>query len=70
MKTIKALYLANAREFLRDRTSLFIIMLMPVALAVFFGVIFGSFDGGFTLQLGVVNEDAGPAGEQFVDGLV
>jgi ABC-2 type transport system permease protein len=70
MKTIKALYLANAREFLRDRTSLFIIMLMPVALAVFFGVIFGSFDSGFTLQLGVVNENAGPAGEQFVDGLV
>jgi ABC-2 type transport system permease protein len=69
VKTIKSLYLANAREFLRDRIALFIIMLMPVALAVFFGVIFGSFDSGFTLQLGVVNEDAGPAGKQFVEGL-
>lgn len=69
MKTITNLYLANAKEFLRDRVSLFIIMLMPVALAVFFGLIFGGSDSGFTLQLGVVNEDVGPAGEQFVDGL-
>ncbi len=69
MKTIINLYLANAKEFLRERVSLFIIMLMPVTLAVFFGLIFGNTDGGFTLQLGVVNEDVGPAGEQFVDGL-
>ena len=69
MKIITNLYLANAKEFLRERMSLFIIMLMPVTLAVFFGLIFGNTDSGFTLQLGLVNEDVGPAGEQFVEGL-
>ena len=68
MREIKALYLANAREFLRDRMAMFLVLLLPVALAAFFGLIFGG-DGGFTLQLGVANEDAGPAGGQFLAGL-
>ena len=66
---ISALYLANAREFLRDRMAMFLVMLLPVAFAVFFGLIFGGEDG-FTLQLGVVNEDNGPAGAQFLASLV
>jgi ABC-2 type transport system permease protein len=65
---ISALYLANAREFLRDRMAMFLVMLLPVAFAVFFGLIFGG-EGGFTLQLGVVNEDSGPAGAQFLASL-
>ena len=68
MKEIKALYLANAREFLRERMALFLVLLLPVVLAVFFGLVFSG-DDGFTLQLGVVNEDTGPAGEQFLAGL-
>lgn len=63
-----ALYLANAREFVRDRVVMFLVVLLPVALAVFFGLLFGGGDT-FTLQLGVVDEDGGAVGEQFVAGL-
>src|SRR3990172_11266137 len=65
MKQIAALYVAQAKEFLRDRTSLIFVLLLPVAFGVFFGLVFSG-GGGFTLQLGVVNEDAGPAGAEFV----
>ena len=65
---IGTLYLANAIEFLRDRMTVFLVLLLPVAFAVFFGSVFGS-DGGFTLHLGVVNEDSGPAGEQLLASL-
>jgi ABC-2 type transport system permease protein len=68
MKGIKALYLANAREFLRDRMTVFLVLLLPVALAVFFGLIFGGSDN-FTVHLGVVNEDMGPAGKEFLNSL-
>jgi ABC-2 type transport system permease protein len=68
MKQIAALYLAQAREFLRDRMSVLFVLLLPVAFGVFFGLVFSG-GGGFTLQLGVVNEDAGPAGAKFVEGL-
>jgi ABC-2 type transport system permease protein len=60
--------LANAREFLRDRITLFLVLLLPVALAVFFGLIFGGGDS-FTLQVGVVDEDGGAIGEQLVADL-
>ena len=63
-----ALYLANAREFLREPMAVFLVLLLPVALAAFFGLIFGG-GGGPALQVGVVNEDEGPAGAQFLSGL-
>jgi len=69
MKEVKALYLANAREFMRDRMTVFLVLLLPVALAVFFGLIFGGGGDGVALQLGVVNEDVGSAGEEFLSGL-
>jgi ABC-2 type transport system permease protein len=68
LSRVSALYLANAREFLRDRFAMFLVLLLPVAFAAFFGLIFGG-DGGFRLQLGVVNEDSGPAGKQFLANL-
>jgi ABC-2 type transport system permease protein len=68
MKEIKALYLANAREFMREPMATFLVLLLPVVLAAFFGLIFSG-GGGVTLELGVVNEDAGPAGEQFLANL-
>jgi ABC-2 type transport system permease protein len=65
MKTITALYLAQAREFLRDRSSIFFVLLLPVVFGVFFGLVFGG-GSSFTLQLGIVNEDTGSTGEQFI----
>jgi len=68
IKSLWALYLANAREFIRDRMTVFLVLLLPVALAVFFGLLFGGTDE-FTLQLGVVDEGSGAIGEQLVADL-
>jgi ABC-2 type transport system permease protein len=68
MKTIRTLYLASARVFLRDRMGVFLVLLLPVALAAFFGLVFSGGDG-FTLHLGVVDEDGGPAGALLLAGL-
>ncbi len=64
MKTITALYLAQARDFLRG-PSVFFVLLLPIAFGVFFGLVFAG-GGDFTLQLGIANEDAGSTGEQFI----
>jgi ABC-2 type transport system permease protein len=69
MKEIKAFFVVNAKEFLRDRMSVILVLLLPVGFVSFFGLIFGGVDGSWSLQLGIVNEDAGPAGEQFLEGL-
>jgi ABC-2 type transport system permease protein len=46
----------------------FLVLLLPVALAVFFGLIFGGSDA-FTLQIGVADEGSGAVGERLVSGL-
>ncbi len=66
MKAILSIYTAEAREFLRDRTTLLFVLLLPVAFAVFFGLIFSS-GGGLTLQLGIANQDAGVVGANLVE---
>lgn len=63
MRSVVALYVANAREFTRDRLASVITLLMPIVFAIFFGVIFGG-TSSFKLDLGLVVEDAGPAGQQ------
>jgi ABC-2 type transport system permease protein len=68
MKAIGSLYLAQARQFLRDRMTLLFVLLLPVGFAVFFGLVFSG-GGEVDLRIGVVNEDAGIAGEVFVAGL-
>ena len=68
MKSISALYLAQARQFLRDRTSLFFVVLLPVAFGVFFGVIFSG-SSSFQLNIGLANQDRGPAGAAFTEEL-
>ena len=68
MKAITALYLAQAREFLRDRSAVLFVLLLPVVFGVFFGLVFSE-GGSFTLQLGLANEDPGPMGAQIVMNL-
>jgi ABC-2 type transport system permease protein len=69
MKEIKTLYLVNAKEFLRDRMAVFLVLLLPIALAAFFGMMFDGGDDGWTLSLGLVLEDTGSGGQQFLDEL-
>ncbi len=68
MEQIVSLYLAQAREFLRDRSAVFFVLLLPVAFGVFFGLIFSG-GSSFVLQLGVVDEDRGTAGSTIIDML-
>ena len=68
MKAVFSLYIAQGREFLRDRSGVLFVLLLPVAFGVFFGLAFSG-GGDFTLQLGVVNEDRGPTGERIVSNL-
>jgi ABC-2 type transport system permease protein len=63
MKALRALYLATAREFMRDRLALIITLIMPLAFAFFFGAIFNGGGGGSTVKLGLVNDDPGQAGQ-------
>jgi ABC-2 type transport system permease protein len=68
MKAVRSLYLAQAREFLRERTAVLFVLLLPVAFGVFFGLIFSG-DNGFALQFGIANEDEGPVGAQLITAL-
>lgn len=68
MRSITALYVANGKEFMRDRMAGFFTLLMPVLFAVFFGVVFSGGDGP-RLDLGLVNEDVGVVGQQLASGL-
>lgn len=68
MKQIRSLYLAQARQFLRDRTAVLFVLLIPVVFGVFFGLVFSG-GGSFNLQLGLSNEDLGPVGAEIVAAL-
>lgn len=68
MKALGALYLATAREFLRDRTALLLTVLLPVVMAGFFGMIFSG-DQSYQVDLGLVVEDTGPVGAEFTRSL-
>jgi ABC-2 type transport system permease protein len=68
MKTIFALYTASAREFMRDRLASFFTLLLPICFAIFFGMMFGG-SSSQHIDLGLVNQDIGPAGQQIVASL-
>jgi ABC-2 type transport system permease protein len=69
MKSIIGLYRAQALEFIRDRSSVLFVLLLPVVFGVFFGLIFSD-SGSFTLQLGIANQDFGPLGASIAENLV
>jgi ABC-2 type transport system permease protein len=68
MRSVVALYVAQARQFLRDRMTLLFVLLLPVAFGVFFGVAFSG-DGNFALGIGIADEDRGPVGEAVLASL-
>jgi len=69
MKSIIGLYKAQALSFLRDRSSVLFVLFLPVVFGVFFGLIFSS-NNGFTLQLGLANQDLGPLGASIIADLI
>lgn len=63
MNTLKELYLANWREFARDRTALFFTIAFPILFILLFGMLFRN-PGKFDDTVGIVLEDQGPIGQQ------
>ena len=62
MKAFTQLFLANLREFARDRMALFWTIAFPVLFILIFGLIF-SRDNSFSADLGLVVEDQGAAAQ-------
>lgn len=62
MRSVTALYVANAREFLRDKMASFLTLLLPLLFAIFFGLLFGG-TSSYHLNLGLIVEDNGPVGQ-------
>lgn len=65
MKAFRALYLANAREFTRDKLALAISIFMPLLFAVFFGLLFSS-EQSVRVRLGLALPEGDAAGRQIV----
>lgn len=61
MSTVFSLYIANLKEFVRDRAAMFWTLAFPVFFIILFGAIFS---GGSnpTYSVGLVNQDGGPVG--------
>jgi ABC-2 type transport system permease protein len=61
MPTVLSLYVANMKEFIRDRAALFWTFAFPIFFIILFGAIFS---GGSSpsYNVGLVNEDGGPVG--------
>ena len=64
MSTVIALYIANIKEFVRDRAAIFWTMAFPVLFIVLFGIIFNAPSSSY--DIGIVNLDTGTLGGQFV----
>ena len=63
MKAFKELYLANLREFSRDRTALFFTIAFPILFMLMFGVIF-SRPNRIYARVGIAVEDQGTVAQQ------
>ncbi len=59
MPTVFSLYVANMKEFIRDRAALFWTFAFPIVFIVMFGAIFSG-SGSHTYNVGLVNQDDGP----------
>ncbi len=62
MVTIRNLYIASIKEFVRDRAAIFWTFAFPLVFIVLFGVIFNG-GGSPNYTVGIVNEDGGPVGQ-------
>jgi linearmycin/streptolysin S transport system permease protein len=61
-----AIAAVNLRRFLRDRSNVFFVFILPLALILVLGSVFG---GSVTPRLGVVVEGRGALADRLVDGL-
>ena len=62
MQAFIQLYLANVKEFVRDRMAMFWTLAFPILFIVLFGIIFSG-NSDTTFEIGLVVEDKGSVGE-------
>ena len=67
MRAILTIAAKDLRILLRDRTNAFFVIVFPLAIAIFFGSIFGG--SGRSIPVAVVIESAGPAATDFANAL-
>ena len=67
MRPILTIAAKDLRLLLRDRTNAFFVIVFPLAIAIFFGSIFGG--SGRSIPIAVVVESAGPAATDFANAL-
>ncbi len=67
MSTVLSLYIANMKEFIRDRAAMFWTLAFPIFFIVLFGAIFSN-DSSANFNVGLVNQDSGPAAEALIAG--
>ena len=67
MRAILTIAAKDLRLLLRDRTNAFFVIVFPLAIAIFFGSIFGG--SGRSIPIAVVVESAGPAATDFANAL-
>ncbi len=67
MRVILTIAAKDLRLLLRDRTNAFFVIVFPLAIAIFFGSIFGG--SGRSIPIAVVVESAGPAATDFANAL-
>jgi ABC-2 type transport system permease protein len=63
MSTVVSLYIANIKEFVRDRAALFWTFAFPIFFIVLFGAIFSG-NNSVSYNVGLVNQDNGPISAQ------
>ena len=68
MSTVFSLYVANMKEFIRDRAALFWTFAFPIVFIVLFGLIYSG-SGSPSYNLGLVNQDGGPVSAQLANVL-
>lgn len=66
MNTIRSLYVASIKEFMRDRAAIIWTLAFPLIFIVLFGVIFNGNGSSPNYTVGLVNEDNGPVSQQLV----
>ena len=67
MRAILTIAAKDLRILLRDRTNAFFVIVFPLAIAIFFGSIFGG--SGRSIPVAVVIESAGPAATDFANAI-
>ncbi|HLF26032.1 MAG TPA: ABC transporter permease [Anaerolineae bacterium] len=68
MKTFANLYIAELKEYIRDRMAVFWTIAFPLLFIFLFGMIFSGGDSGFSMQVGLVARGSDPASAGLVMG--